>query len=69
MAHITLKGAYGREATWQDWIDGKDFQIYDGPYCSIRDVAFMAARGICYLNIRKHNGDLVRSIDLRTVPK
>ena len=35
--------AYGRkystkEAAVQDWKDGKDFKIANGPYCSIRDL-------------------------------
>ena len=43
---ITLKGAYGRkyktqESALLDWIGGKDFQIVNGPYCSIRDMDLM----------------------------
>jgi hypothetical protein len=39
---IFLVPAYGRtyatkEAALQAWNSGKDFQIYRGPYCSIRD--------------------------------
>ena len=34
---LYLTGAYGREATEQDWKLGKDFKIVAGPYCSIRD--------------------------------
>lgn len=39
---IVLVAAYGRryftkEAAVKDWNDGKDFQIYNGPYCSKRD--------------------------------
>lgn len=38
-----IRAAYGRtyatpEAAIKDWNDGKDFQIVDGPYTSIRDV-------------------------------
>jgi len=38
-----LLPAYGRRYTTREqaveaWQEGKDFQIYNGPYCSIRDV-------------------------------
>jgi hypothetical protein len=41
-----LLPAYGRKyASRQDavkaWQAGKDFQIYNGPYCSIRDIDTM----------------------------
>lgn len=40
---MTLIPAYGRKYTnanfmLEDWLQGKDFQIYRGPYCSIRDI-------------------------------
>lgn len=40
---IELIPAYGREYktiddALVDWEGGKDFQIYNGPYCSIRDL-------------------------------
>ena len=34
---LYLTGAYGREAIESDWLQGKDFKIVSGPYCSIRD--------------------------------
>ncbi len=39
---MTLIPAYGRkgrtpEAMLADWNAGKDFKIFGGPYCSIRD--------------------------------
>lgn len=34
---VCLTGAYGREAVESDWLQGKDFKIVSGPYCSIRD--------------------------------
>ena len=40
---VCLTGAYGREATESDWLQGKDFQIVSGPYCSIRDSAAIKA--------------------------
>ena len=40
----TVMGAYGRASKYKtrtkvvtDWKAGKDFKIYGGPYCSIRD--------------------------------
>ena len=46
MMTITLLGAYGRTyidkaKALKDWQDGKDFQIYNGPYCSIRDMDYL----------------------------
>lgn len=43
---LILVGAYGRtyrdiESMEADWLDGKDFKILNGPYCSIRDYAAM----------------------------
>lgn len=40
---MTLIPAYGRKYTnanfmLEDWLQGKDFQVYRGPYTSIRDV-------------------------------
>jgi hypothetical protein len=41
-----LLPAYGRKYKDQQqvvkaWQEGKDFQIYNGPYCSIRDISAM----------------------------
>lgn len=46
-----IRPAYGRtystqEAVLKDWNDGKDFQIVDGPYTSIRDVDKFSSYGI-----------------------
>jgi hypothetical protein len=46
MMTITLLGAYGRTyidkaKVLQDWQNGKDFQVLDGPYCSIRDMDYL----------------------------
>lgn len=43
---ITLKASYGRKypdanAALIAWAKGKDFQIINGPYCSIRDLDLM----------------------------
>lgn len=47
---LALLPAYGRsyetlEAMEQDWNDGKDFKILNGPYCSIRDMQRMKDMG------------------------
>lgn len=46
MMTITLLGAYGRTyiskaKALDDWQNGKDFQVLDGPYCSIRDMDYL----------------------------
>jgi hypothetical protein len=43
---LTLVGAYGRQyaakaTVLKEWNEGKDFQILNGPYCSIRDIEHM----------------------------
>ena len=52
---VCLTGAYGREATESDWLQGKDFQIVSGPYCSIRDSAAIKA---------DNGGDIVQLVFL-----
>jgi len=47
---ILLRPAYGRkykslEDAEKDWSDGKDFKIYQGPYCSIRDSELFKSMG------------------------
>lgn len=42
MSSIYVVPAYGRDyenkdQAVDDWLDGKDFKIANGPYCSIRD--------------------------------
>ena len=52
---ITVTGAYGREATEEDWKAGLDFWIVQGPYFSIRDVETLKGDGIDCINfINKH---------------
>jgi hypothetical protein len=51
MQHMTLISAYGRtyhtrEDAMQAWEDGKDFQIVNGPYCSIRDFDVMKRQAV-----------------------
>lgn len=41
---LILHPAYGRRYRTKAemvaaWVEGKDFKIYNGPYCSVRDVA------------------------------
>ena len=55
MAHFNTDfvyayGAYGRNATREDWVAGKDFRLAQGPYFSIRDVKAMKDEGISYIN-------------------
>jgi hypothetical protein len=43
---IYLVAAYGRhyatkDQVLQDWMQGKDFKIHGGPYCSVRDLEAM----------------------------
>lgn len=46
---IVLRPAYGRKYTsfeeaLRDWINGLDFKIKGGPYCSIKDVDRLEAQ-------------------------
>lgn len=66
---ITLVGAYGRAATRRDWDSGKDFKIYGGPYCSIRDVSKMREMGyrrVRILCLRTHQVIADICIDMET---
>jgi hypothetical protein len=38
MKILHAQGAYGRIADIHDWINGKDFRVWNGPYFSIRDI-------------------------------
>ena len=45
---VVIVAAYGRkystkEAALKDWNAGKDFRVFDGPYCSIRDLPKLKA--------------------------
>lgn len=47
---ILLVGAYGRayktlDDAEADWNAGKDFKIFKGPYCSIRDLPLLKEMG------------------------
>lgn len=61
---LTLTGAYGREATLEDWKAGKDFKIYGGPYCSIRDVKLMKAEGYTDVTLVRRDGTVVVMINI-----
>jgi hypothetical protein len=59
---IYLTAAYGRvyherDAVLSDWFDGKDFRIYQGPYCSIRDVFRMKMSGFTHIYFIYQNVD------------
>lgn len=63
MSKLLLIGAYGRIYTdlltmLKDWQEGKDFQIYDGPYCSIRDIPYLIHRYDTAV-LMAHNGATV----------
>jgi hypothetical protein len=63
---LELKGAYGRTTIYQDWLDGKDFKITNGPYCSIRDLENMALE-FDILEFIGHDGLLVKRVILNKV--
>jgi hypothetical protein len=44
--YLVAEGAYGREATEEDWDNGLDFQIKSGPYFSIRDCEAIKQEGV-----------------------
>lgn len=51
-----LTAAHGRqyelaESVRADWEDGKDFKIYQGPYCSIRDSNRMLQSGFTHVMV------------------
>ena len=50
MSVICASGAYGRKATWDDYTNGKDFRIFEGPYFgayfSVRDESRLRQDGI-----------------------
>jgi hypothetical protein len=57
MKTLTIVPAYGRDyknkqACLEDWNNGKDFQIYSGPYCSNRDIETLRGDGYTHLSIR-----------------
>ena len=61
---LTLIGAYGREATLEDWKAGKDFKIYGGPYCSIRDMKRMKADGYTDITLLRRDDTVVVMINI-----
>jgi hypothetical protein len=61
---LTLIGAYGREATLADWKAGKDFQIVNGPYCSIRDLKRMKADGYTDVTLLSRSATSVAMINI-----
>lgn len=57
---LKLYGAYGREANLKDWLEGLDFRILGGPYCSIRDVPTMAKQ-FDVLEFISRNGEIIHT--------
>jgi len=57
---LKLYGAYGRETNLKDWLEGLDFKILGGTYCSIRDVPTMA-RQFDVLEFISRNGEIMHT--------
>ena len=60
---IYLTAAYGRvyrhkDAILSDWFDGKDFKIYQGPYCSVRDVLRMRMAAFTHIYFIYQNEEM-----------
>jgi len=60
---IVLRAAYGRsyqtrEQALDAWVTGKDFKIFGGPYCSIRDYAKLLEE-FCNIYIAYGDGKLL----------
>lgn len=54
--YLDVLPAYGRvyhseEAARADWNNGKDWQIWRGPYCSNRDVAMLKEMGYTHIHL------------------
>ena len=59
---LELVGAYGRNYTSlkgfkEDWNDGKDFKIKNGPYLSNRDLEQLRDYGTVYYKLFYKNGN------------
>lgn len=58
---LLLLPAYGRryltlDQASADWVAGKDFKIFEGPYCSIRDVALIREQGYTHVALAYVSG-------------
>ena len=62
--YLVAQGAYGRDATEQDWQAGKDFQIKSGPYFSIRDCETIKQDGVSQIIFYNRQGYLAFIKDL-----
>jgi hypothetical protein len=62
--YLVAVGAYGRDATEQDWQAGKDFQIKSGPYFSIRDCETIKQDGVSQIIFYNRQGYLAFIKDL-----
>ncbi len=72
--NLLITGAYGRDASVDDFLKGKDFKIVGGPYMSIRDVrdildgsniiAAITNNGEPLFIVRKRNDDYYMTIQL-----
>lgn len=61
---LVLMGAYGRQTTLEDWKAGKDFVIFGGLYCSIRDLKRMKADGYTDIILLRRDATIVAKINI-----
>lgn len=63
---LPLRGAYGRQTLLADWNAGKDFQIVNGPYCSIRDLETIKADGYKFIQFYSNRSEPEFVLNLET---
>lgn len=68
---VRARGAYGRQATVDDWIAGKDFQAVEvptqwvgGQYFSIRDRALLISLGVRTVVLERTDTDETYEVKL-----
>lgn len=70
---IIVLPAYGRRYVTArealvDWWEGRDFQIYQGPYCSVRDATEMIAKGYTHVHIISSTGVTLAIVLIEPIP-
>jgi hypothetical protein len=70
---IIVLPAYGRRyATSReallDWWDGKDFQIFQGPYVSVRDAQELIAKDYTHVHILSGTGVTLAIVLIEQIP-
>lgn len=64
---LLICGAYGRKATRQDWLEGKDFRMYGtSTYLSIRDVRVILANKVKFVALIVDDKEIVGTYNLQT---